>query len=361
VHLTNLSVINFRNFRAFDYEASPRINCFAGNNGVGKTNLLDAIHYLSFSKSFINTSDKLNITHGEELFLIQGNYQRNDSHEVIYCGLKTGQKKVFKRNGKEYDKLSDHIGFIPLICLLPSDSNLIFSGSEIRRRFVDMVIAQFDHNYLNDLIHYNRALEHRNKLLRDIDSTTSADSDNLEIWNEILAAKSLSIYRARKEFIEGFQESFRHYFEIISQGKEQVRLEYESQLMRNHPLEMLTRNLSRDKILGYTTSGIHRDDLSFEIDKHPLKNTGSQGQQKSYISALKFAQFDFIKNKTALEPILLLDDVFDKLDAERVKLIMNIVSGDSFGQIFITDTDESRLKGMLKNLSIDNKILKIEI
>ncbi|MBP7464313.1 MAG: DNA replication and repair protein RecF, partial [Bacteroidales bacterium] len=253
------------------------------------------------------------------------------------------------------------IGFIPLICLLPSDSNLIFSGSEIRRRFVDMVIAQFEHNYLNDLIHYNRALEHRNKLLRDIDSTTSADSDNLEIWNEILAAKSLSIYRARKEFIEGFQESFRHYFEIISQGKEQVRLEYESQLMRNHPLEMLTRNLSRDKILGYTTSGIHRDDLLFEIDKHPLKNTGSQGQQKSYISALKFAQFDFIKNKTALEPILLLDDVFDKLDAERVKLIMNIVSGDSFGQIFITDTDESRLKGMLKNLSIDNKILKIEI
>lgn len=359
MHLESLSVINFKNFRAFDYEASPRINCFAGNNGVGKTNLLDAIHYLSFSKSFINTSDKLNITHGEELFLIQGNYQRNDSHEVIYCGLKSGQKKVFKRNGKEYNKLAEHIGFIPLISLLPSDSNLIFSGSDLRRKFVDMVIAQFDHNYLNDLILYNRALEHRNKLLRDNNANTTVDSDSFDIWDEMLAGKSLSIHRARKEFIEGFIESFRNYFGIISQGLETVDLEYESQISTQHPLDLLKKNFSRDKALGYTSSGIHRDDLLFIIDKHPLKNIGSQGQQKSYISALKFAQFDFIKSRTALEPILLLDDVFDKLDAERVKLIMKIVSGDHFGQIFITDTDEQRLKDMMKNVNIDNKILKI--
>ncbi|NLA25356.1 MAG: DNA replication and repair protein RecF, partial [Bacteroidales bacterium] len=322
MHLEHISIINFRNFKEFEYEACRRINCFAGKNGVGKTTILDAIHYLSFSKSFLNTSDKLNISHGEEMFLIQGNFERKNSKELIYCGLKAGQKKVFKRNGKNYDKISDHIGFIPVISLLPSDGNLVFSSGDLRRKFIDMVIAQFDNNYLNDLIHYNRALEHRNKLLKQ----DNIDIESIEIWDEVLASKSIEIHKARKNFIDGFLESFKNYFKIISKEKEEVSLVYESHISNEHPLNLLRKNFERDRILKHTTTGIHRDDFIFILNNHLLKNIGSQGQQKSYISALKFAQFDFIKSKTNLEPILLLDDVFDKLDAERVELIMKIVS-----------------------------------
>jgi len=359
MYLKTLSLINFRNFRSFDYEASQRINCFVGNNGVGKTNLLDAIHYLSFSKSFINYSDRLNITHGEDMFLIQGEYERNGSNEKIFCAFKTGQKKVLKRNGKEYEKLSDHIGFIPLVYALPADSTMIFGGSDLRRRFIDQVISQFDHNYLSELIAYNHGIEQRNKMLKDLQQGSSLDKLSFDVWDEFLSEKATYIFKVRTEFIEGFQESFQKYFELISKGSEKVELLYQSQLASENSIALLRQSFQRDRLFQFTTTGIHRDELIFKIEGHALKSTGSQGQQKSFLAALKFAQFDFIKIKTSLAPILLLDDIFDKLDHDRVDQIVNIVSGEQFGQIFITDTDERRIREMLKKINIENKILNI--
>lgn len=358
--LKRLSLINFRNFESLEYEASPRINWFTGNNGVGKTNILDAIHYLSFSKSFISTSDKLNITHGCDMFLVQGEYVRNRTSELVYCALKSGQKKVFKRNGKEYSKMADHIGVIPLVYSLPSDSNLIFAGSDVRRRFIDMSISQFDSNYLNNIITYNRALEQRNKLLKDLATNTSFDKDSFDVWDEILAAKSTAIFSIRRDFIAAFEQNFQQYFNQISTSSERVSLQYRSQLWEHNPIDLLRKSMKRDMALQYTTTGIHKDDLVFGLNDYMLKNTGSQGQQKSYLAALKFAQYDFIKNKTGLEPILLLDDIFDKLDNNRVEQIIHIVSGQQFGQIFITHTDEARITGIMNNIHIDNNILKLD-
>jgi len=359
MYLKTLTLVNFRNFRSFGYDASQRINCFVGNNGVGKTNLLEAIHYLSFSKSFINYSDRLNITHGEEMFLIQGDYERNGSSEKIYCAFKSGQKKVLRDNGKEYEKMSDHIGFIPLVYALPSDSTMIFAGSEQRRRFIDQVISQFDHNYLNELIAYNHGIEQRNKMLKDAARESKFDNLSFEVWDDFLSEKSAYIYKVRNDFINGFLSSFQKYFELISGGNETVELIYESQLASENPLTLLKKSFHRDSVLQYTTTGVHRDELIFNIEKHALRSTGSQGQQKSFVAALKFAQFYFIKNKTGLAPILLLDDIFDKLDHERVGNIMNIVSGEQFGQIFITDTDEKRIRNMLSHIDIESNILNI--
>ncbi|MDD3739763.1 MAG: DNA replication and repair protein RecF [Bacteroidales bacterium] len=359
MYLKNLSLINFKNFENFEIDLCPKINCFTGDNGTGKTNILDSIHYLSFCKSFLNFSDRQNIRIGEDFFVIEGAFNLYDKTETIYCGQYANKRKSFRRNGVEYQKLSEHIGLLPVVFTNPYDSNLIHEGSELRRKFSDSVISQFDHNYLNDLINYNRILEQRNNMLKNVQKGAKLDHDEVEVWNIQLAETGKRIFNSRKNFAEEIVEIFQNYYSLISDNKENVQFIYQSQLHNEELLSLLERNLERDIILGYTSSGIHKDDFDFRIDNMPIKRFGSQGQQKTFVISLKFAWFGYIKKKTNLAPILLLDDIFDKLDKKRVKVITKLVSQNDFGQIFITDTSYTRMPDILKNLQIDYKILNL--
>ncbi|MDF2438666.1 MAG: recF protein [Bacteroidota bacterium] len=355
MHLKKLSILNFKNYPEAELIFSPHVNCLTGNNGEGKTNILDAIHYLSFCKSFFNPIDSQNIMHNEPFFLIQGSYELNDAEEEIYCGQKRNQKKQFKRNKKEYQRLADHIGLFPLVMISPADSELITEGSESRRKFLDSVIAQFDREYLENLISYNKVLSHRNALLKQFGSSGKFDMASLEIWDDQLIAYGEKVYQVRKDFVNNFISIFSKYYELISGGKEQVGLIYISHLNEGTFAEALARSLNRDKIMEYTTTGIHKDDLEFTINGYPLKKYASQGQQKSFLIALKLAQFDFIKKIKNITPILLLDDIYDKLDDLRVKQLMELVSTDNFGQLFITDTHPTRLSELFNTTDTDFK------
>jgi len=343
--LNSLSLVNFKNYEQVDVDFSNKINCFVGNNGVGKTNLLDAIYYLSFCKSWVNPIDSQNIRNNQDFFVIQGQYSRKDKEEHIYCGVKKGHKKQFKRNKKEYAKLAEHIGFIPLVIKSPADTNFIYDGSEERRKFLDSVISQFDHHYLNDLMNYNKVLTQRNKLLKQ--HNPQQYEDTFEVYNEQLIAYGQNIHIKRKLFINELIPIFQDFFEQISGGKEQVQLGYKSQLDENSFADLLKQSFQKDTIMQYTTAGIHKDDLTLLLEGKNLKKFGSQGQQKTFLVALKFAQYDFIRNQTGLKPILLLDDIFDKLDHFRVKQIIELVTDNHFGQIFISDTSPDRLNCFL--------------
>ncbi|HEX8517236.1 MAG TPA: DNA replication/repair protein RecF [Bacteroidia bacterium] len=365
MYLKKLSILNFKNYPEAELAFSPRVNCFTGNNGEGKTNILDAIHYLSFCKSFFNPVDSQNIMHEEPFFLIQGTYELNDALEEIYCGQKRNQKKQFKRNKKEYQRLADHIGLFPLVMISPADSELITEGSESRRKFMDSVIAQFDREYLENLISYNKVLSHRNALLKQFGDSGKFDPESLEIWNDQLIMYGEKVYQKRTDFIESFIPIFRNYYALISGGKETVDLVYVSHLKDSTFAEALAKTLGRDKAMEYTTAGVHKDDLEFTISGYPLKKYASQGQQKSFLIALKLAQFDFIKKIKKLTPILLLDDIYDKLDDLRVKQLMELVSSANFGQLFITDTHPLRLAELFsttgadfKNFAIENNVVK---
>lgn len=360
MHLKKLSILNFKNYPEAELGFSPRINCFTGNNGEGKTNILDAIHYLSFCKSFFNPIDSQNITHEEPFFLIQGVYKLNEEEEEIYCGQKRNQKKQFKRNKKEYQRLADHIGLFPLVMISPADSELITEGSESRRKFVDSVIAQFDRDYLENLISYNKVLSHRNALLKQFGDSGKFDKDSLEIWDDQLISYGEKVFQKRKDFISNFISIFRKYYEWISGGKENVDLIYKSHLNDHSFAEALANSLNRDKAMEYTTAGIHKDDLEFTVNGYPLKKYASQGQQKSFLIALKLAQFDFIKKIKNITPILLLDDIYDKLDDLRVKQLMELVSSDNFGQLFITDTHPVRLAELFSETKTDFKNFMIK-
>jgi DNA replication and repair protein RecF len=360
MHLKKLSILNFKNYPEAELGFSPRVNCLTGNNGEGKTNILDAIHYLSFCKSFFNPIDSQNIMHEEPFFLIQGAYQLNGEEEEIYCGQKRNQKKQFKRNKKEYQRLADHIGIFPLVMISPADSELITEGSESRRKFMDSVIAQFDREYLESLISYNKVLSHRNALLKQFGDSGKFDPDSLEIWNDQLILYGEKVYRKRKDFINDFISIFRNYYELISGGKENVDLIYVSHLNESTFAEALAKALNRDKAMEYSTAGIHKDDIEFTINGHSLKKYASQGQQKSLLIALKLAQFDFIKKIKKITPILLLDDIYDKLDDLRVKQLMELVSSDNFGQLFITDTHPLRLAELFSTTNTDFKNFMIQ-
>lgn len=357
--LRKLSVLNFKNYPEAELEFSSHVNCFTGNNGEGKTNILDAIHYLSFCKSFFNPIDSQNILHDAPFFLVQGIYYVGGQEEEIYCGLKRSQKKQFKRNKKEYTRLADHIGLFPLVMISPADSELVTEGSESRRKFMDSVIAQFDREYLEKLIQYNRILSHRNMLLKQIGGNHSFDKDSMEIWDHQLIEYGELIHQKRRDFIANFIGIFQKYYELISGGKEQVDLSYISHLNDKPFKEVLEKALQRDLAMEYTTVGIHKDDLDFKIDDYPLKKYASQGQQKSFLIALKLAQYDFIKQIKQVTPILLLDDIYDKLDDFRVKQLMELVSSDHFGQLFITDTHPSRLAELFQSTAVDFKFFKI--
>ncbi len=342
--LSRLSIVNFKNIVQADLNFSPNINCFLGNNGMGKSNLLDAIYYLSFCKSYTRNPDSQNIRHGEDFFVIQGYYERNDNEEELYCGIKRRQKKTFKRNKKEYSRLSDHIGFAPLVMAAPSDHELILGGSEERRKFIDLVISQFDKQYLNTLIRYNKALEQRNALLRQ----ECTDEMLYEIWEQQMDSTAAEIYNSRSHFLESFIPVFRRFYSEISSQNESADLIYTSHLAESPLLPQLKSTRQRDLILGYTSRGIHRDDMEMMLGDYPMKRIGSQGQCKTYLIALKLAQYDFLQGQGETAPILLLDDIFDKLDTERVKQIIKLVSSDHFGQIFITDTNRKYLDEIIQ-------------
>lgn len=353
--LKNITIFNYKNYEQVELEFCNKINSFTGDNGVGKTNLLDAIYYLSFCKSYFNSIDGQNIRRGEKFFTIQGSYQREERKEIVFCGLKKGQKKVFKRNNKEYSKLSEHIGFLPLVMISPNDSSLILEGSEERRKFIDTVISQYDKDYLEQLIKYNRALSQRNKLLKHFATSKTFDEISLEIWDEQLTFASKKIYETRVNFIEKMKPVFQEFYDFISEGKESVELIYRSQLHEDNHLNLLKETQEKDKILQYTSTGIHRDDLVLNLEQYSIKKTGSQGQQKTFLVALKLAQFEFISRYNNFSPILLLDDIFDKFDKKRVQKIIQLVSENRFGQIFISDTSKERLSQFLEQTDIEHK------
>ncbi len=359
MYLQKLSLVNFKNIESQTFDFEFKINCFVGNNGVGKTNVLDAIYYLSFAKSYFNPVAVQNIKHGKEFFVIEGDYVLSERTEKILCSLKKGQKKVLKRNGKAYEKFSEHIGQIPLVIISPADRDLIVEGSDTRRKFIDGVISQQDKVYLNDLITYNRVVSQRNALLKFFAANRTFDALNLKIYDDQLITYGVKIYNKRKEFLNEFVPIFNEKYHIISEDKESVNLSYKSQLKDETLENLLKKSLDKDKIMQYTTVGVHKDDLNFQIGNYPVKKFGSQGQQKSYLIALKLAQFEFIKRQSKVTPILLLDDIFDKLDESRVSQIVDLVNNDTFGQIFITDTHFERTEQVIKQSDKPYQIFKL--
>lgn len=357
--LKKISLFNYKNFSEATFEFDTKINCFVGKNGIGKTNILDAIYHLANGKSYFNPLAVQNIKHNEEFFVVDGEFEKNDRNEQIVCSLKKGQKKILKRNGKLYEKFSDHIGFIPLVIISPADRDLITEGSETRRKFIDSVISQLDSQYLQQLIQYQKTVAQRNALLKYFALNHVFEKDTLVIYNEQLNELGQSIFEKRKDFLEKFIPIFNNYYKEISNGSETVQLVYQSDLSEKSTLALLDENLSKDRALQYTSVGVHKDDLSFEIDNHPIKKFGSQGQQKSFLIALKLAQFDFVKKQSGEKPILLFDDIFDKLDEFRVAKIVSMVNNDEFGQLFISDTHAERTENIVKSTHQSYKIVSL--
>ena len=357
--LKRISILNYKNLEQVELDFSHKMNCIIGQNGMGKTNLLDAVYYLSFCKSATNPIDSQNMMHQQDFFVIQGFYETEQGDtEEVYCGMKRRQKKQFKRNKKEYSRLSDHIGFIPLVMVSPSDADLISGGSEERRRFMDVVISQYDKEYLEALICYNKALQQRNTLLK---AEVEPDEELMLVWEEMMAATGEVVYRKRRAFIDEFIPTFQTFYSHISQDRETVNLAYESHAEQGNLLQLLKENRPKDRIMGYSLKGVHKDDLTMHLGEYPIKREGSQGQNKTYLIALKLAQFDFLRRTGSnTTPLLLLDDIFDKLDASRVEQIVKLVSGDKFGQIFITDTNRDHLDKIMKKIEGDYKVFGVE-
>ncbi len=355
--LERLSIINYKNIAEATLELSHKINCFIGHNGAGKTNVLDAVYFLSFCHSAHTSQDSLVIRHGQEFFVLEGSY----SDDVqIYCGMKRGTKKHFKRNKKEYKRLSEHIGLIPIVMVSPSDTYLVEGNSEERRRLMDVVISQLDHSYIDALNRYNKVLQQRNALLKMEDA--EPDPDLMSLWEEQMAREGEIIYKKRQRFIEQLSPLFQQFYATISEGHEEVSLSYISHCQRGPLLEVIQRDRHKDRAVGYSLHGVHRDDLEMLLDGHPMRREGSQGQLKTFVIALKLAQFDFLKRTDSQggKPLLLLDDIFDKLDANRVEQIIQLVAGDQFGQIFITDTNRDHLDRILRRGHFDHQLYHVD-
>lgn len=359
--LEHLSIINYKNIAEASLELSPNINCFVGANGAGKTNILDAVYFLSFCHSSTTNQDSLVIRHNEDFFVLQGEYASDgDSADAlsIYCGMKRGTKKHFRLGKKEYKRLSEHIGRIPAVLVSPSDIYLIEGGSEERRRLMDMVISQLDRSYIETLNRYNKALQQRNSILKMDDR--EPDPDVLSILEEQMAVEGEAIYEKRSRFVAELTPLFQEFYATISGQHEEVSLSYLSHCQRGPLLDVIRRDRMKDRAIGYSLHGTHRDDLEIMLDGHPMRREGSQGQQKTFVIALKLAQFNFLKRSSAGNmPLLLLDDIFDKLDAHRVEQIVKLVAGDQFGQIFITDTNRDHLDQILAHGTFDYKLFHV--
>lgn len=361
MYLQELKLNNFKNCQSAALQLSEKINCMVGLNGAGKTNVLDSIYYLAFCKSYFSSTDKQNIRYGEDFFAVHGDFHfDNDELHTISCVQKSNAKKSFRCDKKEYERLADHIGKIPLVMISPYDSDLINGGSELRRKFIDGVISQFDASYLNCLLNYNKALQQRNKQLKTFGENRYWDSALLEMWDLQLIQNAKPIFEKRKEFLQEFVPIFQKYYEIVSGTNEQVSIGYNSALAEKPYELLLEESLNHDRYSTYTNVGIHKDDLDFLLDEHQVKHFASQGQQKSFVVAIKLAQFDFNYKKIGYKPILLLDDIFDKLDDNRVTQLVKLVGDDHFGQVFITDTQRQRVKFLMENSVVNYKIFKVE-
>lgn len=354
--LNRLSVLNYKNILQSEIVFSPKMNCFFGNNGMGKTNLLDVVYYLSFCKSHLHTPDSQIIHNEQDICVIQGEYDAGDRTEDIFCAMRRRQRKQFKRNKKEYDKLSEHIGLLPLVMVSPADASLIQGGSEERRRFLDLIISQHDKQYLNALIHYNKALMQRNSILKN----QVVDTSLCEVLEMQMDMYGTTLNQKRKQFVEEFTPLFNRYYHAVCASEEEVGLCYISQLEKGPLAELLVANRERDRILGYSSTGVHKDELEMTLGPGLIRRVGSQGQNKTYLIALKLAQYAFLVEKGSSRPILLLDDIFDKLDADRVEHIIKLVSGDDFGQIFITDTNRKYLDEILNAMNHDYALFKVD-
>ena len=359
MQLNKLSIINYKNIEAATLDLSAKLNCFIGHNGEGKTNLLDAVYYLSFCRSAFNPKDSEVMRHDADYFVLEGDYTTDGGDkEQVYCGMKRGTKKHFKRNKKEYKRLSMHIGQVPLIFVSPADATLIDGGSEERRRLMDVVISQYDTPYIEDLNRYNKALQQRNKLLKQEEEP---DSTLMELLEMQMAEYGEAIYKKRAAFVEELTPVFQRIYQTICENREQVSLEYVSHCQRGSLLDVIRRDRAKDRIMGYSLHGIHKDDLVMKLGDYPIRREGSQGQNKTYVLALKLAQFDFLRRTSGNNtPLLLLDDIFDKLESSRVEQIVRLVSGDDFGQIFITDTNRDHLDKILQGSSFSYKIFSVE-
>lgn len=357
--IKNLKLFNFKNHSEKSFDFSPEINCFVGNNGAGKTNILDALHYLSMAKSFLGNLDAQNILHESDFFAIEAEIQGEEKNDIIKVQLPKEGKKIIKKNDKTYERIADHIGFLPSVMISPYDANLISDGSESRRKFLDAMISQTDSDYLFALIQYQKTLQQRNALLKYFAKNRTFDLDSLEIYNDPLTKFGTQIFEKRQRFVASILPTIQHFYEIISKGNEKVTVIYESNLNEQNFEEILSENLEKDRVLTYTSRGIHKDDLRFEMNGNLIKKFGSQGQQKSFLIALKLAQIKRIKDITNKNPILLLDDIFDKLDDNRVSQLIELVNQQNFGQIFITDTHRERTESVVKRINEESKIFQI--
>jgi len=359
VFLKQLTLLNYKNIHQQNFDFDTKINCFVGKNGIGKTNILDAIYHLAYGKSYFNPLAVQNIKHDEDFFLLDAIFFKKDKEEKVSCSLKRGQKKIIKRNNKAYEKLSEHIGLIPLVIISPADNDLIAEGSEVRRKFIDGVISVLDQSYLNQLLQYQKLIAQRNALLKYFSLNQTFDQDTLSIYNEQMAPLGNTIFEKRKQFLDNFILIFKKYYDLISDQAETVNLVYQSQLSEDSLENLLQNGIAKDRAAQYTNFGIHKDDLNFEISGYPIKKFGSQGQQKSFLIALKLAQFEFIKEKSGELPLLLFDDIFDKLDEFRVAKIVNMVNNDTFGQIFISDTHTDRTEKIVQQTHQSYKIFNL--
>jgi DNA replication and repair protein RecF len=357
--LEKLSVVNFKNYREASVELISSVNCFVGQNGSGKTNLLDAVHYLSICRSYLNPIDSQNILFEEQFFVLQGTWKKEEKPEQIYCGIKRGTKKVFKRNKVQYEKLADHIGLYPSVIISPYDTDLISEGSEVRRRWMDGIIAQFNRVYLDDLSKYIRVLEQRNALLKNMSSFGFFNRESMSVWDEQLVYYGTRIFEVRKQFLNEFIVVFQRYYSTISDDSEEVGLEYKSQLLEGDFTLQLKDAEKKDFQKQYSTVGIHKDDLVFTIKGHPVKKFGSQGQQKSFLIALRLAQFEWLNRHLGVKPVLLLDDIFDKLDNTRVSRLMKLVNDDFFGQVLVTDTDRERVHQIMESNALSYRLFRV--
>ncbi|MBQ9285728.1 MAG: DNA replication/repair protein RecF [Bacteroidaceae bacterium] len=357
--LRQLSIVNYKNIAQAELTFSPKLNCLIGLNGEGKTNLLDAVFFLALCKSSTTATDSLCITHDQDFSILQGSFESElADKEVIQIGIRRGLKKTVQRNKKAYKRMAEHIGLIPLVMVSPLDQLLILGGSEERRRFMDIVISQTDRRYMDALISYNKALQQRNALLKQDD--LPPDDNLLALWEEEMARYGQIVYEARERFITTFVPVFQEAYSTISQDKEQVSLTYVSHAQRGPLLEVIQRDRAKDLALGYSLHGVHRDDLEMTLGGFAIKREGSQGQNKTFLIALKLAQFEFLRRSgTQTTPLLLLDDIFDKLDAGRVEQIIRLVSGDRFGQIFITDTNREHLDSILARSGGDYRLFSV--
>ena len=356
MHLQNLKLVDFKSYASLDLSFSDKINCLVGENGIGKTNLLDAIHYLCLTKSAINKTESQNIRHAQGFYVIQGEFLKAEKIFPVFCSYQRGKKKTFKVNKKDYEKVSQHIGLFPAVIMVPTDTDLVREGSETRRKFFDSIISQLDKAYLQDLIQYNHALKQRNALLKQFGETGRVMPDLLEPYDMLLLEFGNQVFQKREAFIEQFIPVFQEHYQELTGAKESVSLVYQTELREGFE-DLFRSAFQKDCVLQRTSKGVHKDDFNFLLETHPLKKYGSQGQQKSFVVALKLAQFEFMHQKLGHKPILLMDDIFDKLDDYRIGKLLEMLGKDKFGQVFITDARPERSQNLLESVDVEQEII----